>query len=264
NREAYTFAPFKIVRCNNCTAFYLSPRLEEQAAIRLYENEDYFNEAHESGYSEYTEQEPALRKTFQRFMENLKKEGPTGGRLLEIGCGFGYLLDEAQPYFSYRAGTDFSSGAVARAEQVADAVYLGDVSAVPAEDRFDCIVATNVLEHTYAPANFLHDLHARLNPGGCIVMAVPNMASFLRFVLHKKWPSFKVPEHTIYFDQTTLQRVFRQAELTQIAPFSFPHAFSIKLIVGKFGINLSDSFNEMSIWVPTTMTATIGYKADDA
>jgi len=40
-------------------------------------------------------------------MKELHKRNVTGGKLLEIGCGFGFLLDEAKNYFDYRIGTDF-------------------------------------------------------------------------------------------------------------------------------------------------------------
>lgn len=259
-RDAYHFAPYTIVQCQACSAYYLSPRLREEAAIKLYENEEYFNDAQDSGYSEYTEQEFALRKTFQRFMQTLQKRSLTGGSLLEIGCGFGYLLDEARPFFKERYGTDFSAGAVERSQPLADGVYLGGLEALPAGSRYDCIVATNVLEHTYAPADFLATLRDHLAPGGCIVMAVPNMASFIRPLLGKKWPSFKVPEHTIYFEQSTLQRTFSDAGLQRVRELPFPHAFSIRLIVGKFGIKLPRRFDQLCVWVPTTMTACVGFK----
>lgn len=259
-QDKYTFPPFTIVACNNCTAHYLSPRLRESAATELYANEDYFNDAHESGYSEYTEQEVSLRKTFRRFMENLQERGLTGGSLLEIGCGFGYLLDEAKPFFTTRSGTDFSAGAVERSRLLADEVYLGGLDALPAGSHYDCIVATNVLEHTYHPAKFLSTLRDHLTVGGSIVMAVPNMASFIRLLLGKKWPSFKVPEHTVYFKQDTLQRTFKDAGLSQVSAFPFPHAFSVRLIVNKFGVNLPPFFDRVCVWVPTTMTATVGFK----
>jgi len=50
------------------------------------------------GYADtsYTAQESALRATFKRLLHNLATRRLTGGTLLEVGCGYGYLLDEVQ------------------------------------------------------------------------------------------------------------------------------------------------------------------------
>ena len=80
----------------------------------------------QSGYADtsYFEQETALRATFKRLLRNLEKREMTGGELLEIGCGYGYLLDEARPYFSRRVGTDFSPEAAAHARKSGAEVFV--------------------------------------------------------------------------------------------------------------------------------------------
>jgi 2-polyprenyl-3-methyl-5-hydroxy-6-metoxy-1,4-benzoquinol methylase len=260
-QPAYQFDPFAIVLCTDCGVHYLSPRLTEAAMVEHYAQDSYF-EAGETGYTStgYSEQENTLRLTFRRFMRNMQRASLTGGSLLEIGCGYGYLLDEAKPYFKTRVGTDFSSGAVEKARLIADAVYEGGLEAIPANSLFDCIVAANVLEHTYQPVEFLSTLAGMLRPGGAMIMACPNMDSILRPLMGHRWPSFKVPEHTLYFNQKTLTRAMQDAGLTTISPFPFPHAFPLSLIVGKFGAGLSAGIGKIPVWVPTTMAAVCGRK----
>ena len=118
---AYRFDPYAVVRCQMCGFYYLSPRLTEIAMLDIYRNDDYFEGA-ASGYSSYIEQEGALRTTFRRFLTNLRQRGLTGGSLLEVGCGYGYLLDEARHDFSRRVGTDFSALAATEARRYADQV----------------------------------------------------------------------------------------------------------------------------------------------
>lgn len=256
-QPAYRFDPFAIVLCTQCGVHYLSPRLTEQAMQQHYAQDSYFEQG-SVGYASYSEQEKALRLTFRRFLHNLQRSSLTGGALLEIGCGYGYLLDEAKPYFATRVGTDFSSGAVAKSRQVADQVYHGGVDAVPHGRQFDCIIAANVLEHTYQPVAFLQTLAARLRPGGSLVIACPNMDSILRLLMGKRWPSFKLPEHTLYFNKHTLARALGQAGLSNVTPLPFPHAFSLSLIAGKFGVSLPSFLRNIAIWVPTTMAAVYG------
>src|SRR5256886_9698587 len=79
------------------------------------------------GYADtsYTAQESALRATFKRLLHNLAKRGLTGGDLLEVGCGYGYLLDEARSLFDRRVGTEFSAQGAEIARKTGAEVLVG-------------------------------------------------------------------------------------------------------------------------------------------
>ena len=91
---AYSLPPFGVVRCTACGFQYLSPRLPEAAMLELYSSSGYF-EGGEMGYDSYAEQESALRTTYRRLVRQLVRAGFDGGDLLEVGCGYGFLLEEA-------------------------------------------------------------------------------------------------------------------------------------------------------------------------
>jgi hypothetical protein len=92
--------PYRVARCMECGLHYLYPRLIEIAMQEVYREPSYY-EGGESGYADtsYAAQEFALRATFQRLLQNLAKRGLTGGDLLEVGYGYGHLLDEARLFF---------------------------------------------------------------------------------------------------------------------------------------------------------------------
>ena len=171
----YDFTPYHVVRCLCCRASYLSPRLIESAIRRLYEDDQYF-QAGDSGYKDYLQQELSLRYSFRRFMRQLQRRRLTGGSLLEVGCGYGFLLDEAKGYFQNRVGIDLSDAAVASTRQRADFVYQGDISSIPAADKFDCIVLVSVIEHVYRPVELLKQLSSHLRPSGKVVIASKSSA----------------------------------------------------------------------------------------
>jgi 2-polyprenyl-3-methyl-5-hydroxy-6-metoxy-1,4-benzoquinol methylase len=256
--KAYpNFFPYQVVRCQSCNFYYLSPRPTEYSMLQLYSEDTYF-EGEGDGYNSYLEQELALRTTFRRLMENLKKHKITGGTLLEVGCGYGYLLDEAKEFFNIRVGTDFSSQAVERAKQRADRIYQGGVDQIPVEEKFDCIIATQVIEHVYQPKTFLQQLLDHLKPGGKIVIATPNMGSFWRKFMGHRWPSFKMPEHILYFDQKSLFTLMQQVGLIGIKPLPYPHAFPVPLIAAKLNLTLPSMFDKLNLWLPATTLALYG------
>ena len=257
--EGGNFAPYGIMSCPCCNLRYLSPRLKEEAMLAHYAKDQYFSgQAH--GYADYAAQEPALRATFRRLLQTLAKRGRTGGALLEIGCGYGYLLDEARTYFSRRVGTDFSPDAVRVAKGNADEVYQGGVEAVLGTEIFDCVIATHVIEHVYHPHEFIKTLLKRLRPGGCLMIAAPDMGSIWQKLMGRRWPSFKLPEHVLYFDRYTLVRLLEECGVEHSVAIPYPHAFPLPLIASKLGVWLPDSLNRFSLWLPATTIAIMGVK----
>jgi SAM-dependent methyltransferase len=260
-RVAFQFSPFRVVRCTACAFHYLSPRPTESAMLELYADDGYF-EGGEGGYDSYEKQEQALRATSRRLLRNLHRRGLTGADLLDVGCGYGYLLDEARPWFRLRVGTDFSPRAAARAARFADDVYVGGCDALPPDQRFDAVIATQVIEHVYHPEAFVRDLKARLRPGGWMLIATPDMASFWRRCMRRRWPSFKLPEHVTYFDRRSLARVMERAGLDRLQVIGYPHAFPVPLIAAKLGLRAPGCLDRFSLWIPATTIAMAGRVAD--
>lgn len=257
--EGGSFSPFKVKMCNSCGMCFLAPRLREDVMLKHYAHDQYFS-GRTHGYADYAVQEPSLRRTFRRLLQTLVQHIGTGGALLEIGCGYGYLLDEACPYFRHRVGTDFSSEAVSMAKRKADDVYQGGVDAVPNTEVFDCVIATHVIEHVYQPHEFIKSLLKHLRPGGYLLIAAPDMGSFWRKLMGSRWPSFKLPEHVHYFTRSTLVRLLEDCGVHHPVTIPYPHAFPLPLIASKLGIGLPDFLSRYSLWLPATTIAIMGVK----
>lgn len=225
----------------------------------VYRDLSYF-EGGTSGYadSSYLAQEAALRATFKRLLHNLKKRALAGGDLLEVGCGYGYLLDEARTYFRRRVATEFSPRGAEIARATGADVFVGGVEQLPAGVMFDCVIATHVIEHIYEPLPFMKRLTAHTKPGGHIVLATPDIGGALRKLMGRRWPSFKVPEHVLYFNFRTLGLLMRQAGLEDIRRLPYPHAFPLGLIAAKFGLALPRFIAHFNVWVPATTVAAYG------
>jgi 2-polyprenyl-3-methyl-5-hydroxy-6-metoxy-1,4-benzoquinol methylase len=212
------------------------------------------------GYADtsYTAQEAALRATFKRLLHNLAKRGLASGDLLEIGCGYGYLLGEGRSFFDRCVGTEFSPQAAETARATGAEVFVGGIEQIPSERKFDCVVAIQVVEHVYDPLSFIKGLASHTKAGGHLVVATPDIGGVLRRTMGRRWPSFKVPEHVLYFDFRTLRALMQRAGLSDVRRLPYPHAFPLGLITAKFGLTIPPVLARLKIWVPATTVAAYG------
>jgi SAM-dependent methyltransferase len=228
-------SPYRVVRCPSCGMSYLSPRLNEPAMLRFYEDDKYFENG-DVGYKSYLQQEQSLRYSFRRFLQQLHRRKLTGGSLLEVGCGYGFLLDEAKPYFDHRVGIDLSS-TVTSASERADRVYQGDIDAIPAGDRFDCVMLVSVIEHVHQPVEYLRKLRERLRPGGKLVVATPDVNSIFRRLLGRRWPAFQViPEHVAFYNRSSLSAVMTKAGFNGVVSVPYVRAYPANMVVEEFNV----------------------------
>lgn len=251
-----------VVCCRECQFFFLSPRPTEAAMRALYSRDHYYAGDPEGGYDDYAAQEDPLRRTFRRLLQTLHKRKLTGGRLLEVGCGYGYLLDEARPYFAYRVGTDFSQKAVQQATRFADRVVQGDTDTLPKTELFDTVISNHVIEHVYDPVGFLRKLREQLTAKGTLVISTPDMGAFWRLLMGRHWPSFKLPEHVLYFDRPHLAAAMSAAGLRVIDTIPYPHAFPIPLIAAKLKLPIPRVLAKRSLWLPRTTLAMAAVRDD--
>jgi SAM-dependent methyltransferase len=98
------------------------------------------------------------------------------GRLLDIGCGDGFFLEQlARKGFSC-TGIDLSPQAIALCRQRVGLLNVA-VHCLPIEsvqvDPFDVAVCGEVLEHIPEDEPFLREIRQRLRPGGALVLSVP-------------------------------------------------------------------------------------------
>ena len=205
-RARAVFPPYRVVDCARCSMRYLSPRAHESDVARLYGAPQYWERGGPGcGYSSYSTIEPLLVRTFVRRLSPLSPRG-AGARLLDVGCGPGACLEAARSLGFEAWGLDVSSAAVA----VASARHENRVRLGTPSDRlfpqgfFDVITLFDVIEHVYDPRALAADLAWHLAPAGRVLLATPNVRSLLARATGRRWVSYKIPEHVLYFSPRTL------------------------------------------------------------
>ena len=255
----YDFYPFRVVQCSACHLWYLNKRLPEKRMLNFYASKEYFRGGGKHGYlrqqGSYPDQEVCLKLTFRRFLAQLNVLGMTGGKLLEIGCGYGYLLEEARPLFDSLTGCDFDADAVQRIKRLGLCGIHGGLEALPTDVQYNTIVSTNVVEHVYDPVGFVKKLSLHLKAPGWMVFATPKMNSVWFKLLQRRWPSFKVPEHVAYYDPFTLGHLFQQCQAREMRTLSLSHAYPLGLIAWKLKLRLPGWLSRYPVWLPDTVFA---------
>ena len=216
-----------------------------------YASLEYF-EGGGTGYGNYGAQEATLRSTFRGLLRGMRRLGLTGGRLLEVGCAYGFFLDEAGGDFSYRVGTDYSAAALERARGRADALLLGGPADVPADEPFDCAACIHVIEHVYEPRTWLAEIRDRLRPGGWLVVATPDAGALWRPLMRDAWPFYKVPEHVTFYDRRSLTDLLRAAGLGEVRALPYPSIFPLGLAAEKLGVRLPAPWRGVPLRLPGT------------
>ena len=102
---------------------------------------------------------------------------PAGGdiRVLDAGCGYGFLMEHLQKMADEVYGFDISEDAAAWCkEHIGTHVAAGSLpDAFPFEEQFQSIFALDVLEHIKDDRRALGVLRDHLQPGGFLVATVP-------------------------------------------------------------------------------------------
>lgn len=105
----------------------------------------------------------------------------TNRRVLELGPGTGHMTRVLRERGCTVIGIEIDPAMAEEARAYCERVIVGDLDQLDLDaelegDRFDTIVAADVLEHLKDPLAALRRLRAFLRPGGHFVISVPNIA----------------------------------------------------------------------------------------
>lgn len=108
----------------------------------------------------------------------------TPGRVLDVGCGTGFLLERLAVEGWSGVGIDLSPDSVQlaeeRLERLGFAEHVGaEVGSAyePPSGPFDLVTVTDVLEHLEDPRECLRAIKREIAPGGLLVVSTPNRRS---------------------------------------------------------------------------------------
>jgi len=145
-------------------------------------------------------------------------------RVLELGPATGYMSRAFVGQGCSVVAIELDPAMAERAAEVCERVIVGDIDRLDleeelGEDRFDAIVAADVLEHLRDPLGALHRLRPYLEDDGAFVFSVPNIAhGSVRLALLEGHFDYREiglldTSHLRFFTRESLEEMLDEAEL---------------------------------------------------
>ncbi len=215
-RKAYLFQHsdplHRVVECAQCKLIYVDP-LPKRTEL-----EHHYDEAY---YSEWISSQRVPREgLWENRLDELLQYNRKG-RLLDVGCGDGTFLRLAKEAGFEVNGTEFSEYAAKRIEKLYSVpVFMGTLhEAEYPSGYFDVVTLYHVIEHVDNPARYLSETHRILRDGGLLVVACPNVESYIfnltyLLVKGKRFQLFSTQDkeiHLYHFSPKTLKMVLKKS-----------------------------------------------------
>ena len=190
-----------LVECRTCHFVFSQaiPSQDELIAFYSgnYDRTSYFSPITEKRYNELLDQLEAFRNT---------------GRILDIGCGYGFFLETAKKRGWEVYGTEVSDEACQKCSEKGINMHCGKFENCDFEnDFFDVVVSFEVIEHLYNPLEITTCAHRVLRKGGLFYLTTPNFNSYLRYRLKAKYDVIDYPNHLAYYTSITLRLLLEKA-----------------------------------------------------
>lgn len=144
------------------------------------------------------------------------------GRLLDVGCGPGTFLLVARQRGWEVTGLEPAVEPAQLARTFGLEVFNGLVEALARQSpvRFHAITSFEVIEHVSRPLAMLRTIRELLEPGGHMLVSVPNLDD--PYCLKQQIPSTVPPVHINFFNRRSLGEAMRAAGLDVLKFFTLP------------------------------------------
>lgn len=215
NHTGYqTSTHYDIHHCSHCnTAFPMPHQVDEEIYNHIYRQPDKI-----PGYDRYLTYADMVLKVrnplnylaksedvYWAIKTFLSKKNKKNLKVLEIGCGFGYLTYALAKSGYTIKGVDISQHAIDQAKQrYGDHYVCCNVNDM--EGQYDVLILTEVVEHIPDIKEFFGALYNLLKPGGEIVLTTPNKSFYPKDIL---WESEAPPVHLWWFSEESMIHLAR-------------------------------------------------------
>lgn len=215
-----------IVRCSTCGHMQLEHLPASALLAGAYA---------EAQSDDYLAEEAGQRATARLALRRIERRVATGA-LLDVGCWFGFLLDEARRGGWRTVGVEPSVSASAYARQrLGLDIHTSDLTGAELQpEAFDAVVLADVLEHFPDPAAALDRVAGLTRPGGVVYLALPDAGSLVARAMGSRWWSV-IPTHVQYFTRGSLATLLSRRGWEVLEVDTAPKAFTVRYYLERLG-----------------------------
>lgn len=194
----YDTKSWKVVECRKC-GLITTKRNQGEISYDFYHRDD-----------DYKNFEKHFRNIFKKRIGMIHRFTKKHGKVLEIGCSNGTMLDIFKEFGWETWGVEPSEN-IEYALDKGHKVFQTTFEKLNLQEKFDLIVLNHTLEHLKNPVEVLKKAYVLLEKGGIIYVDVPNFESLLSSLLDANWPYLLPKEHDYQFTQNSLKKIFEKA-----------------------------------------------------
>lgn len=204
---------FDIWECKSCnTQFINTEQIDDNLYDIIYSSGEIF------GYDRYFRYSNEIKKQKNPLKYLAGEEAPYYAvyislkrkrelEILEVGCGHGYLTYSLIKNGHKVIGVDISQEAINSAiSNFGNIFYCSDIKSFIKNTgrKFDCIVATEVIEHTKDPTEFINTCMEGLKNDGFLLLTTPSKDAFNGEMI---WATDLPPVHTYWLSRKSIQKI---------------------------------------------------------
>jgi SAM-dependent methyltransferase len=189
---------YRMVRCNRCGLVRSDPIADQATLSKLYQR---------SGF-DYVSEIPHLRRTYGRYLSLAAgRASRPPRRILEVGCGNGFLLEEALAQgFQTVCGVEPSHEARALTAPSVRESIVPEVMrpGLFPPGQFDLVCMFQVFDHLPEPGAILDECLRVLAAGGILLCLHHNVRALSARLLGERSPIIDI-EHCYLYDPRTMR-----------------------------------------------------------
>jgi SAM-dependent methyltransferase len=197
---------FELTKCIKCNLVFSSITPTEEDISKYYEKYAY------EGISELS---PITTIRFHEWLAKFESFRKLNN-ILDVGCGRGEFLEEAQKIGWNVIGSEYSETAVKILKEKKIPTISGDIVEYLTDKYFDVIVSIEVIEHLRTPLQNIEKMFSLLRPGGLLFLTTPNRKSLTGLIIKSRWRVFEYPEHLFYFSIGSMEKLLIKVGFREI------------------------------------------------
>ena len=223
---------YRFLKCQRCGLIFSNPIFSENKIGNLYK----------SSIFTYDKESEFLKKTYFNYFNQyiLGTNKYKSLKVLEIGCGNGFFLDElikngVKDVYGVEPGKKMvNSSSKALKNRIKIGIFKKNQYP---KESFDVICCFHTLDHIVNLNSFINEMNTVLKKNGKILIIVHNTNGLSVKILKENSPIFDI-EHIYLFNQYNLKNVFKISGFKNLDTFNVVNTYPLSYWISLFPINL--------------------------